>query len=65
MVLLKVTFPIESYHKGIETNMQTKNNTKASNPFTKGKDEKDVWKGLLKNAKLINKEDFLKKIGKK
>jgi len=45
--------------------MQTKNNTKASNPFTKGKDEKDVWKGLLKNAKLINKEDFLKKIGKK
>ena len=39
--------------------------TATRNPFAQGKDEKEVWKELLQNAKPLKKEDFLKKIAKK
>jgi hypothetical protein len=39
-------------------------NTTPRNPFAEGRDEKEVWKELLKKARPIKKSDFLKKIGK-
>jgi hypothetical protein len=37
---------------------------KTRNPFAEGKDEKEVWKELLKKSRPISKDDFLKNIGK-
>lgn len=46
--------------------MQKNNNIIATrNPFAEGKDEKEVWKELLQNAKPLKKEDLLKKITRK